>query len=381
MRFFRVVALLGLVFLAGCGKSDSGGSASGTLTVLNGASPHARDAGAPFPGSRAGANWQLSPNKIILTLNSISFLDAAGSNNTANLTNCTVTYDRTQPGLTKFADCAISIPTGTFTRATLSFASSYQILVDDSTNGIYTNPSSASKFSTTGPGQLVTVTATGPTNGGATFSPPLTVNSGDSPTISVVVNGLQFFQVNVNGAAITLGADGGGSVGFPDTTLAVGTPAALAYYVKQGLGTALSYNATAMGSTLGQGIYTVSVLYSGASTPYAIGVGFNGQPSGCGPFGVGFYFQGPPPPKGGGGYVGQDSNGVLGWAATGETGTTWSTFSSVLNMAAKTTLGDTTTLNCLTTTTDPNPPGGTFSSGAPVIPSPTLHQTMKLVAQ
>jgi hypothetical protein len=44
------------------------------------------------------------------------------------------------------------------------------------------------------------------------------------------------------------------------------------------------------------------------------------------------------------------------------------------------TLGSATTFNCLDITTDPMPPGGSFTTAPPTITTPTFTESMTLVA-
>src|SRR6476661_3273736 len=82
--------------IAGCGGSDN---ASGTAHVLNGPSPGSRyrtTGNVPrAPHSRSPKNWQISPDKVRMTIESIQFQGDSNSS-TVTLSGCQVTYDRSK---------------------------------------------------------------------------------------------------------------------------------------------------------------------------------------------------------------------------------------------------------------------------------------------
>jgi hypothetical protein len=206
------------------------------------------------------------------------------------------------------------------------------------------------------------------THGGTAFARPLVVADGDQVTVSILIDALQSLIVDVRGSTRTFGADGNGQPGFPDVVTAVGTPAAIAYYVNADLGTAHSY-------LPGPGTHplAISVLYASPTTPAFLGITTGSLP-GCGPLQLGFLFAGK-----GHGYLGLDASGVLGWADFSDAAATM--YSAVMRMPQASALGATTTFACLDTTTDPMPPGDSFASGAPAIPTPTRTDAMTLVAR
>jgi hypothetical protein len=286
-----------------------------------------------------------------------------------------VTFDLTQPGLAQTLDCPFTVPAGTYTGAGPRFGETFELLISDQANGIFTDPESPTKLSATEPaGGAKALTLPNPAaslgGGGVRFPTPVTVKDGETLTVSVLLNALQRIQVNVGGGTIQLGADGNGLPGFPDAAMAVGTPAAIAFYVNDALGTAHSYN----GSTMGMNNpLAIQVLYGNGMVPAFLNMS-NGDLPGCGHIQVLFVFAGR-----GNGYLGLDGAGVLGWAGFSDVAST--NYSAVMSMPQISTLGATTTFKCLTTTTDPAPPGDSFSSGAPVIPSPTREEVMTLVAK
>jgi len=386
-------AVLAMAILAAACGSSVGGKITATARMLNGATPAATGPLAPPRSALVAAGsdgaWQVSPDKLRLTLDSLYFQSQGQGQETVQLTGCQVTYDRSQPGLTKLADCPFSLATGTYTHVLAKFSDSYDVLINDATNGIFTDPTSPTKLSRSAPAggaQFVTVTTTGGFPlGNGDFNPPwvATASTPDAGTangltVSVVIDALQYFQVTISGSTATIGVDGMGNVKAPDTVVAVGTPAAVNYYVASALGTALSFNLSALDAPAGfQGMLTLSVLYSSPTTPSALSMGFAGSPTGCGPFGAMFYLRGEF------GYLGLDASGTLGWAGTSATDTTSGTppFTSVMSLAQAGSLGASTVFKCLQTSVDPAPGGGSFDSGAPSISNPTFSETMQLIAK
>jgi len=351
---------------------DAAAGAHGTARLLNGATPPTAALWSlPRPGAAAAGNWQLSPDQLRLTAQSLELLGESGPV-TVTLADCQVTYDRSQPGLTQLGGCPFEVPPGTYSAARVIFAADYDLLIDDAVNGFYTDPGATTGLSPVAPisgAQFISVSAGASFGGTGVFDPAVVVNAGDQITLSVVVDALQSIIANVSGSGdLAFGADGNGNPGRPESVVAVGTPAAVAYYVNDLLGTPLSY----LAGVAGQGIMAISVLYSNGTTPVFLDMHDNGQPTGCGPFDVLFYFSGA-----GHGYLGRDSGGVIGWAGTddGFTG-----YTSVMRMTEAAGVGDPTVFECLETTTDPAPAGDSFASGAPDIPSPTLSLDMTLMA-
>ena len=92
----------------------------------------------------------------------------------------------------------------------------------------------STKLSRTAPAggaQFITVTADFGVHGVGFFDPPLVAKASaalgdaglaDDVTVSVVVDGLQFFQAYLSGATATIGVDGTGNVKAPGAVLAVG---------------------------------------------------------------------------------------------------------------------------------------------------------------
>jgi hypothetical protein len=357
--------------------SPAAGMATGMAKMLNGASPGARQTFHFAAAAASDGNWQISPTKLHAPITALEFQSMTKGPVDIPVTGCAVDFDLTQPGLAQSVACSFVLPADTYTGAGPKFDTTFDLTIDDSFNGFYTDPAAGAKITTTAPaggGQPITLpNPRGPGGTGVQqtrFDMPLVVNDGDTVTVSMMFNALQAFQISINGGVPALGVDSSGNAGFCDTVTAVGQPAAIAFYVNPVLGTAYSYNLSQIGM---QNPLSVSVLYTNSMQPGFLGDA-NGNLPGCGPFNVGFVFPGK-----GNGYLGLDSSGVLGWAGLATSGAT-STVVAVMRMPQAATKGATTTFDCLNTTTDPMPAGDSFSSGAPVISSPTYTATMTLVA-
>jgi hypothetical protein len=368
------VVLLGVV---ACGGDDGGGGgiAQGMARMVNGASPRALQSVTGFTHvPAADGNWQISPTKIRAPLVGIVFNGPDGLQQEVMLTDCAITFDLTQPGLAQDVTCPFELPAGTYTAAGPKFAATYELLINDAVNGLYTDPTVSAKVTAAPPaGGAQFVTVPNPRGAGnlgvqsTRFSTPLVVNDGDTVSVSVMLNALQALQLSVAGGTVALGVDGNGMAGFPDAVTAVGMPARVQYYVNDALGTPYSYNGSQVGST---GPVAISVMYAEPMKPAFLGFS-NANLMNCGPIQVLFVFPGK-----NNGYLGEDTAGTLGWIGmNGQMGTV-----AVLRMKEKSNLSETTTMDCMTTTTDPMPSGDSFSSGAPTFSTPTRTDTMTLVA-
>src|SRR5437667_4562522 len=354
------------------------GSSSMTVSFFSGATPAGHPAAlrAIRPDTLSmnvipkDGQWYLSPDKMILTVTSIQL---QGGPMAPVAVNCSLTYDRSQPGLTKLADCPFAATAGTYSGLNLGISPTYQVLIDDSVNGFYSTSSGIVTSSPAGGAQYLTVTTNSYSEIASAFPASIDVSSSAPPTLSVVVNGLQFFRVQVSSGAVRLGwpdvADTDPK--RPDMTVSVNALANVAFYSNQGISSA---GAICTGGACTppplQGVIAAYVFYASADVPTWIQLVLNGTPSGC-PIGVSGAFNGK-------GYLGLDATGTLGWALP--TDSSFSSYSTEFNMAQVTTLGGSTTLYCQLLSTDPAPAGGSFASGAPVISSPDYSAGFVLVA-
>lgn len=387
MRNFVSSAMAAGVFLTvGCG----GGGVTGTASLLNGPTPATREKAAYRPEIRpSDGNWNISPDKMKVTLQQVSFYTqgTSGDGKTAELSNCIIEYDRSKAGLAKLVDCPFEMDEGTFRGVGATFSATYEVLVDDTVNNIYSDPNAPSKFTTTRPsggGQYVSVTTS---SSGSTFgnnsalSAPLTTTAGQTVSLSIVINGLQFLKLNISGGTISVGWTTGytNDPFRPDMTASVTSVARLGHYVHTSVGDALSYNFNTASSLMGSvGIISASVFYSSDTTPTTLFIGLNGSPA-CGSLEVSGATNTKADSMGYGGYLGLDPSGVLGWALPGDDD--WTSYIALLSMPQKSTLGETTTLSCKSTSTDPDPPGGTFSSAAPNTSGAETSVPLELVAK
>ena len=362
--------------LGACGDDGGGGTGSGMAQMLNGASPGRVQSVAPLVRAAPMEGiWQVSPTVLKAPLVGLQFTEQdLGQVPRIDLTDCAITFDLRMPGLAQTVACPFTLPAGTYTGVAPVFGATYEATIDDAVNGFYTDPGSPAKLSATAPaGGAAPVTLTNPaTMGGSavTFPAPIVVADGGTIAISVLLNGLQSLQINVTGGVPKFGVDGMGMAGFPSSTAAAGMPAAISYYVNGTLGTPYSYRASAVGMDA----FAVGVLYSNDMKPAFLSMGINGQLSNCGPIQARFVFPGKH-----NGYLGLDSAGVLGWVGYSDGAN--QTISAEMAMPQASTLGGSTSFKCLQTTTDPMPPGDSFSSGAPMIGTPSRMETMLLVAK
>jgi len=344
-----------------------------TISFFSGATPAghpaALDAGRPAasPVPRDG-QWYLSPDKMILTVTSIQLTGPMSP----VAVDCALTYDRSQPGLTKLADCPFAAPAGTYSGLNLGISPTYQVLIDDPVDGFYSTSAGIVTSPPAGGAQYLSVT-TGSAGIGGNFPAPIDVGASAPPTLSVVVNGLQFFRVQVSGGTVSLGWPGVGDTDprRPDMTVSVDSLASIAFYSNQGIDSA---GAICTGGACSppplQGVIAAYVFYASANVPTWIQLVLNGAPSGC-PIVTSGAFRGK-------GYLGLDATNTLGWALPSDD--SFSSYSSEFRMPQVTTLGGSTTLECKRISADPAPPGGNFSSGAPIISSPDYAANFVLVA-
>jgi hypothetical protein len=310
--------------------------------------------------------WFLSPDRITMTLTGIQPNLSSGNSGPVIAVNCPVTYDKTKPGLTQLVDCPFTAPVGTYTGLGLFVSSTMQVLINDASAGFYSTSTGIVTSPPAGGAQPLSVTIGG-TNANElqepnVFPTPVQVSAATPVTFSVIVNGLQSFKVAVTGGTVTLGWPGTSYTdpGRPDWAVAAGPLASVAFYSNQAIGTAGSF--CAGGCKSATGIQSVSVYYANPTTPEMVAIPVNGLPSGCGPFGLSWLVDRKS-------YLGLDSGGNVSWAIP--TDAFYSAYAVEMQMAQVSTIGASTTLYCKNITTDPAPPGGSFTSGAPGIASPS----------
>ena len=221
------------------------GSSSMTVSFFSGATPAGHPAAlrAIRPDTLSmnvipkDGQWYLSPDKMILTVTSIQL---QGGPMAPVAVNCSLTYDRFQPGLTPLADCPFAATAGTYSGLILGISPTYQVLINDSVNGFYSTSAGIVTAPPAGGAQYLTVTTNSFSGIASAFPAPVDVSASAPPTLSVVVNGLQFFRVQVSGGAVSLGWPDVGDTDpkRPDMTVSVNALAKVAFYSNQGINSA-----------------------------------------------------------------------------------------------------------------------------------------------
>ena len=368
-----------VVMLMGCGGDKLPGTmpsstVPSTVHLLSGAS----SGGVPFRSaltSQAAGNglWFLSPDNAKVTINSLEFLGTASDSvQTADLSDCTPTYDRSALGLTPLLDCPFGAPVGTWVGVRINVSPTTQVLIDDSADGLFTT---AAGLTTIAPAAADFATVTVP-NGGGDFpsvvylEPPLVISDGDSDagasSLSIIVDMNHTLFANVSSGSATF-----------NTSLPVSPVSVIASTSSAGKATFYSTTGTAGnfngGAVTGNDTGSVRLYYP---TP-------TGQP--------GFLFFVTPGPGEAyprdaatslvGGYLGRDSAGTICWAnAAQDQG--WAHYKQYCAMQEVTTLGGTTTLSCMNVDPAPKPvSGSTYESGCPAMGTVDFTEQLTLVAQ
>ncbi|MDB4966278.1 MAG: hypothetical protein JWN44_1967 [Myxococcales bacterium] len=379
----------------GGGGGGGNGMVMGHALILHGPSTVMRSR--PFGGARPqlpqaqAGHWALSPNQARVTVVSLTFQGtAAGDVQMATLSNCTPTYVRDQPALTSVLDCPFTIPAGTYAGMGIGVSTTFDVTVNDTVNGFYSDPAAPSKLSTTAPAggaQSVSITVQGPGGTGNVltqqtyFSHPITVTASgsvggdDGGTLPGVTVDITEDLVH------TLFADvaGNGTASF-----ALSTPMPPVQMVAsiEGAGHVAFYSQTGTAvSALMPGptddeSSSVRVFYDGtgaASYLFHPTVGpssaWNANPANSP--GAGGMFRA-------GGYLGVDPTGTLCWAVPQDY--TYATYNQLCELQTVSTVGATTTLRCQTMSSVPPPTSGdTYASGCPAI-TPTMTVPLTLVA-
>jgi hypothetical protein len=147
-----------LLALAASGCTEPKGRVALTASVLHGSTPGAGPV-APTAGNLgrssavapAAGLWATSPDQAHITITGIAFVKEDGTGSSATLTDCVVHYVRAVPSLTKMLDCPFTIDPGTYVAIEVDIANSFDVLIDDQVNNIYTDAASSTKLSSTRP--------------------------------------------------------------------------------------------------------------------------------------------------------------------------------------------------------------------------------------
>jgi hypothetical protein len=345
----------------------------GTIRVFNGPSPAAAPT-APTTGAvttPALGNWMVSPSAYSVPLVELSFVTSDGGMFEEPVTDCTLAYDITKPGLAQMSTCTFPLPPpGTYIALSTQMGSSFQLTLDDPTNNFYTDPTARTLLSTTPPargGQPVTLLTEPLYQRTVVPLPsPLTIaDAGADVTLNVQLEALQSMQVFVDnqGTPSLSGTayDPYGNV--PAVVVTIGDVSATAFYVGPSVDTAYSYPVTSYAQ-----VASIAVLYGSDGQPAAVQMApFGGASPGC-PFSVTTLYPG-------------EGNGEVGVAAATLGGISYDSRTPVVEFALQqaATIGTQATLQCTIIVADPKPPGGSFTTAPPSF-SAGLVEAMHLVA-
>src|SRR5207245_4792197 len=99
----------------------------------------------------AARNPAHSPDQSPATLTSLAFQAAEGNVATADLTRCVPTYMRDSAALSPILDCPFDVPPGTYVGVGVGVLTTFEVLLDDTANGFFTDPGSATGLSARAP--------------------------------------------------------------------------------------------------------------------------------------------------------------------------------------------------------------------------------------
>jgi hypothetical protein len=370
------IVALSAIPLAGCGTGvNYSTTLPGTATFVQGASSvttlaasakkiRPRSGFALTPGDQ----YLVSPNQAKITFVSIEFDDTSGSTiSSSDLTGCVVTYDRGLSSGSSLLDCPFTVPVGQIGQIVVRYSNNVQILVNDTTTGIYSHSGSTTGFNTTAASpDFVNIRVNAGADPDVRISPiifptPITVAAGSTPQIFITTD-------MIHGTELEVASNG--------TDLApAGTedPVALFGYTTKGKSLYFSEDTTIESVKIGKN--SVRVFEDAAGNPLFL-FGFT---CAVGNLPVNAWAT-PPIGQTIGGWLGKDAAHVISWALP--TDTTWGTYSTYFTMAEQTAIGGTTTVNCKATTSPPPPADGqTYASGAPAMSSPTTSTVVTLLGK
>jgi hypothetical protein len=378
----RQVAVAALTLaVAACGGGDDGGGGGGTTVtahanVLHG--PSSSDSGvAPRlagPAALTDGRWQVSPDEAQATLVALDFYGAEpGTDQQVDLTDCMLTWTRSDAALQQLLDCPFEIPVGSYIGMSVGMSTTFQIKLDDALNGLYTDASAPSKLSATAPGAgatFVDYVVPGPGGQGdrldslTYFTSPLEVTEASAIEIQLVVDMTHTMEVDVASGAPEFRSD---FVPVPAFIYATPEPVTkVAFY--SDLGTA----ANAL-ETPNFPPNTLRFFYSSATEPAFVWSGLatagcqsGDQPSNAWDVDAATAPEGPQGGPVAGGDLGRDASGTLCFALpngdwTAQTG-------SVIELPEAAGLGTTASATCQTDSAIPAPTSGSsYASGCPTI--------------
>jgi len=328
------------------------------------------------------AYWAISPDQARITISTLTFTDAAGQGQQVDLTNCVVTYARSTPSLTRLLDCPFTIAAGTYVAVGVGILNDFEVLIDDASNGFFSDPAAPSGISRTRPSsgaQFIHYRAhlsPGAFNkvGSATYlTTPLVIDSGSAPTITLVADMIHTLFLNV----IIAGGAAAIDTVRPAAPVALVPSAAGAGKVEFYSSSGTALNVRMPGETDAES-RSVRVFYatppqpSYVFSPYPAGPSqaFNISPAKSPSFAD----------QRAGGYLGVDGSGVLCFALPKDN-FSYTQYSIVRRMPLVGTLGASTVVTGQHMLNAPAPVSGdTYSSGCPTI-VPDESYTVYLVAR
>jgi hypothetical protein len=360
----------------GGGDSGGGGTVAGKMSfVLGGTAPTPMMLRAASGATlAAGDEYIVSPRKAKITFASVEFRDQSGNKlggGDVPFTNCVVTYDRSLASGATLLDCALMMPVGDVFMLGINFNKAMEILVSDTTAGIYSDPSVASGYSTTEPTggaafvpYTIMIGDSSPTRGAQVIlNEPVTIAEGSTPQLYITTDMVQTFQMAVNSDGTTLTAKPGND----PVALFAGLSAGSSRFYSN----ANSIESYKVGSI--NGFHSLRIFFDAADMPL-----FLMSPLTCGGSGPLGAWASPPIGATIGGWLGKDSANNVAWALP--LTNTYETYRAYFVMTDTNTLGSNVTLDCKATATPPPPTDGkTYASGAPAMPTPDVQTPLTLL--
>ena len=357
------------------------GMASGHAHILHGPTPSSPAPGlTPFTASiPADGHWALSPDQGHVTLVNLAFQSADGSVQSADLTSCVASYVRDSPSLAQLLDCPFQVPSGTYIGLGVGMLTTFEVQIDDSLNGFYTDPASPAGLVTSPPAGtpgFASFTVPGPGGTGTVlsaqtfFTTPVVIDAGADVTVDIVEDMIHTVFANV-------------SSGVPSFDISLPLPAVQLVPSLAGAGKVEFYSPTGTAlDTLMPGPTddesgSVRVFYA---SPGEASYVFSPVPGPSQAWNVSPATSPVNTANGSraGGYLGLDSGGTLCWALPSDY--TYASYVELCEMPVVATVGQTTTLSCQHMTSVPAPVSGdTYASGCPPI-TPDEQRTLTLVA-
>ncbi|TMB23331.1 MAG: hypothetical protein E6J71_03965 [Deltaproteobacteria bacterium] len=358
-----------------------GSQASGHAQILHGPAPSSPAPGVtPFTASVPGdGHWALSPDQGRVTFVNLAFQSADGNVQSVDLTDCVATYVRNSAALTQMLDCPFQLPPGTYVGLGVGVLTTFEVLINDSVNGFYTDPASPNGITTSPPvggPQFASFVVPGPGGTGTVlsaqtfFTTPIVVDAGAPVTVDIVADMIHTVFANVSGGVPSFDT----SLPLPAVQLVASLEGAGKVEFYSPTGTALD---TLMPGPTDDESGSVRVFYA---SPGQASYVFSPVPGPSQAWSVSPATSPVNPGNGfrAGGYLGLDSGNVLCWALPSDY--TYASYTELCEMSIVTTVGQTTTLRCQQMTTVPPPlSGDTYASGCPAI-TPDEQRTLTLVA-